>query len=161
MTQNGQLLLTRLIRAESAHWRGDVWSVCIALSSGPWDFWEDLLGRASLEDKMPKALCLWLPDPCQSRQPDAVRKICTDEDSCTLVALVVKNPPDNAGDVRDLVWSLAQEDPWRRACNPLQYSCLENHMDRGARRAMVHRLAKSRTRLKRLSTAHILHSALP
>ena len=34
-------------------------------------------------------------------------------------------------------------------------------MDRGARRAMVHRLAKSWTRLERLSTAHILHSALP
>ena len=45
--------------------------------------------------------------------------------------------------------------------NPLQYSCLENYMDRGARWAMVHRLAESRTRLKRLSTAHILHSALP
>ena len=36
--------------------------------------------------------------------------------------------------------------------NPLQYSCLENPMDRGARRAAVHRAAKSRTRLKRLST---------
>ena len=29
--------------------------------------------------------------------------------------------------------------------NPLQYSCLENPMDRGARRAAVHRAAKSRT----------------
>ena len=32
--------------------------------------------------------------------------------------------------------------------NPLQYSCLENPMDRGAWRATVHRLAKSQTRLK-------------
>ena len=31
--------------------------------------------------------------------------------------------------------------------NPLQYSCLENSMDRGAWRATVHRVAKSRTRL--------------
>ena len=31
---------------------------------------------------------------------------------------------------------------------PLQYSCLENPMDRGAWRAAVHRVAKSRTRLK-------------
>ena len=36
--------------------------------------------------------------------------------------------------------------------NPLQYSCLENPMDRGAWRAIVHRVSKSRTPLKRLST---------
>ena len=35
--------------------------------------------------------------------------------------------------------------------SPLQYSCLENPMDRGAWRATVHRVAKSQTRLKRLS----------
>ena len=35
--------------------------------------------------------------------------------------------------------------------NPLQYCCLENPTDRGAWHAMVHRVAKSRTRLKRLS----------
>ena len=36
--------------------------------------------------------------------------------------------------------------------NPLRYSCLEKPMDRGAWRAAVHRVAKSRTRLKRPST---------
>ena len=36
--------------------------------------------------------------------------------------------------------------------NPLQHSCLENPMDRGAWRAIVQRVAKSWTRLKRLST---------
>ena len=35
---------------------------------------------------------------------------------------------------------------------PLQYSCLENPMDRGAWLATVRRVAKSQTRLKRLST---------
>ena len=35
--------------------------------------------------------------------------------------------------------------------NPLQYSCLENSMDRGAWRATVHSIAKSWTRLKRLT----------
>ena len=35
--------------------------------------------------------------------------------------------------------------------NTLQYSCLENPMDRGAWQATVHRVAKSQTRLKRLS----------
>ena len=41
--------------------------------------------------------------------------------------------------------------PGGRHGNPLQYSCLENPMDRGAWRATVHRVAKSRTRLKWLS----------
>ena len=36
--------------------------------------------------------------------------------------------------------------------DPLQYSCLENPMGRGTWQAMVHRVAESRTRLKRLST---------
>ena len=31
--------------------------------------------------------------------------------------------------------------------NPLQYSCLENSMDRGARRAIIHGVAKSQTQL--------------
>ena len=35
---------------------------------------------------------------------------------------------------------------------PLQYSCLENHIDRGAWRATVHGVAKGQTRLKQLST---------
>ena len=36
--------------------------------------------------------------------------------------------------------------------NPLQYSCLENPMDRGAWRATVHRVTKSHTQLKQFST---------
>ena len=39
--------------------------------------------------------------------------------------------------------------------NPLQYSCLENPMDRGAWWVAIHGVAKSRTRLKRLSSIHI------
>ena len=37
--------------------------------------------------------------------------------------------------------------------NPFQYSCLENAMDRGTWWATVHRIAKSQTQLKQLSTA--------
>ena len=41
--------------------------------------------------------------------------------------------------------------------NPLQYSCVENPMDRGGWRATVHGVTKSQTRLKRLSTqAHMI-----
>ena len=47
------------------------------------------------------------------------------------VALVVKNPPANAGDKRDAIRSLGPEDsPGGRHGNPLQYSCLESPMDR-------------------------------
>ena len=39
--------------------------------------------------------------------------------------------------------------------NPLQYSCLENVVDRGAWWAAVHRVAQSWTRLKRISSSSI------
>jgi len=70
------------------------------------------------------------------------------------VALVVKNPPANAGDLRD-VGSIpgSGRAPEGGHGNPLQYSCLENPMDRGARQATVHGVAESWTRLKGLSTA--------
>ena len=47
------------------------------------------------------------------------------------MALVVKNPPDSAGDVRDagLIPGLGRC-PGERQGNALQYSCLENSMDR-------------------------------
>ena len=68
-------------------------------------------------------------------------------------ALVAKNPPANAGDVRDvgLLPGLGRV-PGGGHGNPLQYSCLENPMDRGAWRSTVHGVTKSWTRLKRLST---------
>ena len=60
------------------------------------------------------------------------------------VALVVKNSPANAGDMRDAgsVPELGRS-PGGGNSNPLQYSCLENSMDRGAWCATVHRVAKS------------------
>ena len=49
------------------------------------------------------------------------------------------------------VWSLGREkSPGEGNGNPLQYSCLENPMDRGGWRATVHGVAKSQTRLKQL-----------
>ena len=54
-----------------------------------------------------------------------------------------KNPPANAGDIRD-VGSIpgSGSSPGGGHGNPLQYSCLENLMDRGAWRATVHRDAE-------------------
>ena len=62
------------------------------------------------------------------------------------VVLVVKNPPVNAGDIRDLD-SIpgSRRSPGGGHGNPLQCSCLENPMDKGACQAIVHRVAKSQT----------------
>ena len=56
------------------------------------------------------------------------------------VALLAKNLPANAGDLRDLgsVLGLGRS-PGGGHGNSLQYSCLENPMDRGAWGATVHR----------------------
>ena len=60
------------------------------------------------------------------------------------VALVVKNQPANAGDMRDISLILgSQRSPGGGHGNPFQYSCLENHMDRRAWWATVHSVAKS------------------
>ena len=68
------------------------------------------------------------------------------------MTLVVKNLPANEGDVRD-EGSVpgSGRSPGGGHGDSLQYSCLENPMDRRAWRATVHRVAKSRTQLKRLS----------
>ena len=64
-------------------------------------------------------------------------------------ALVVKNLPANAGDIRD-AGSIpgSGRSPGEGNGNPFQYSCLENHDDREAWQATVHRVAKSQTQLK-------------
>ena len=62
------------------------------------------------------------------------------------MALVVKNLPADAGDVRGMDSILAlRRSPGEGHGNPLQYSCLENPMDRGAWWAIVHRVAESDT----------------
>ena len=71
------------------------------------------------------------------------------------MALVVKNPPANAGDLRDPV-SIPESGRSLGEGNgsPLQYSCLENPIDRGARWFTVPGMAESDT-TEQLST-HIL-----
>ena len=68
------------------------------------------------------------------------------------VTLVVKNLSANVGDMRE-----AGSIPGSGRCpgighdNPLQYSCLENPIDRGAWEATVHRVTQSQSWLKQLS----------
>ena len=65
------------------------------------------------------------------------------------MALVVKNLPANAGDVRDagLIPGLGRS-PGGGHGNPLQYSCLENPMDRGAWWAMIYSIATMENRVE-------------
>ena len=64
------------------------------------------------------------------------------------MALVVKNPSADSGDIRDMGLTPGLErSPEGGHGNTLQYSCLENPMDRGAWWATVHGVAKSQTRL--------------
>ena len=72
-------------------------------------------------------------------------------------ALVVKNPPANAGDTRDegSILGLGRS-PGVGNGNPLQYSCRENPVDRGAWWATVHGRKESDT-TEQLSTCTYIH----
>ena len=74
------------------------------------------------------------------------------------MARVVKNPPANAGDIRDK-GSIpgSGRSAGEEHGNPFQYSFPENPMDRGAWWATVLRVAKSRTRLKCPTSATTLY----
>ena len=68
------------------------------------------------------------------------------ESRASQVVLVVKDPSTNAGDSRDpgLISGSGRSPGEGNGC-PLQYSCLQNPMDRGAWWAMVFKVAKSDT----------------
>ena len=66
-------------------------------------------------------------------------------DDASQVALVVKNPPASAGDGSSIA-GLGRS-PGGGHGNPLQYSCLDNPVDRGAWWATIHEVTKSWTRL--------------
>ena len=68
------------------------------------------------------------------------------------MTLVVENPPANAGDVIRDMGSIpgSGTSPGGKHGNPLQYSCLENPMDRGAWRAMVYGVTEESDRTERL-----------
>ena len=75
------------------------------------------------------------------------------------VTPVVKNPPVNSGNIRDvdLIPGLGRS-PGGGHSNPLQYSCPENPTNREAWWAIVHTVAKSQTRLNQLSIhAHTIY----
>ena len=85
------------------------------------------------------------PDPMRFEFKISSLRIC--------LAVVVKNPPANAGDISDagLIPGLGRYSGGRHD-NSLQYSCLENPMDRVACWVTVHRVSKCQKWLKQLST---------
>ena len=100
-------------------------------------------GKVTVPDRNPGQGSLFLfftrPLPCQIRALPS---------GPYLGASVVKIPPANARNPGDasLTPGLGQS-PGVGNGNPLQYSCLENFMDRGAWPAVVHGVAKSQTQL--------------
>ena len=85
--------------------------------------------------------------------------VCTRLFPASQVALVVKHSPASTGDIRD-AGSIpgSGRSPGGGYGNPLQYSCMENPMDRGTWWTVAHRDTKSWTRPKRLSMhAWLIH----
>ena len=81
-----------------------------------------------------------------------------DRSQASQVALVVKNPSASARDITDVGSIPGSGRSPRGHGNPLQSSCLENPMDGRAWWATVHRVVKSRTQLKLLSTHTHTHT---
>jgi len=81
----------------------------------------------------------------------SLTRILTDKEEVIGVmstALVIKNLPPRRETEETRVPFLGQKIPWRRHGNPLQCSCLENPMDRGAWWTSVHGVINSWTQLK-------------
>ena len=121
----------------------------VAISFSWWSHWKynksNLnIRKSRLKVKEWNGMVVWIMPPHRYLWPSQV-------------ALVIKNPP--AGDISDA--NLIPESgrsPGGGHGHPLQYSCLENPMDRGALLATVHGVAKSQTRLDWLSTHRYLYS---
>ena len=98
------------------------------------------------------------PEWCEVRNPSRARLIST----CVSRVLgfpggsEVKASACNAGDLGSIPGS--GRSPGEGNGNPLQYSCLENPMDRGAWWATVHGVAKSQTRLNDFTSLHFQSS---
>ena len=92
--------------------------------------------------------------PCACNQPriDMLPSVVTSQ-----MVQAVRNPPAHSGDARDaaLIPGLGRS-PGEVNGNSLQYSCLENSMDRGAWWATVHGVTRSRTRLSKWARLSVL-----
>ena len=77
------------------------------------------------------------------------------------MALVVRNLPANAGDIRDAgLLPGSGRSPGGGHGHPLQYSCLEKPMDRGAWQVTVHGVAQSQIQVKLSSFTRMPHTRM-
>ena len=72
--------------------------------------------------------------------------------------MILWNPPANAGDAVAGSIPGLERSPGEGNSNPLQYSCLENSMDRRAREAIVHGVTKSWTQLSDFTFTFHFHA---
>ena len=87
----------------------------------------------------------WEKRICRSRSGTKFREV--ENEQASQVALVVKNLPANVGDIRDMGSIHGPgRPPGGGYGNPLQNSCLEKPMDRGAWQASVHRVCPQKLR---------------
>ena len=125
----------------------DIWPVCRG--------WRRVWRKVGSHEENKKAReCHLLPDTSTHPGSLGTRRGKTLDQSCfskhswkaSHVELVVKSPPANARDVRDTgsIPGLGRSSGGGLG-NLLQFSCLENPMDRGAWWALVHRVIKSQT----------------
>ena len=129
-----------------------------SLPRGMWDLDQGLNPRPLCGDSRvtqtvenpPAVWETWVPSLGWEDSPGGGRGNPLQYSWASLVAQMVKNPPAMQ---ETWVQSLGWEDSFPGEGNgyPLQYSCLENSMDRGAWWATVHGVAKSQTRLSHLA----------
>ena len=124
----------------------------VQFQSMVWEIWPQIYAK-----KKKKAIMRFCRQCWQAKRDSTGWYLVEDREAHTLhqVALVVKNPPANAGDIRDRGWipGLGRS-PGGKHGNPLQYSCLENPWDTEAWWARVHRVSQSRTWLSNLAGTH-------
>ena len=144
-------------------WIGHIWSCSVlAADGGNYSKFLSPLHSVNLEyflyfSRKNNVVEVIVQDPCEALH-SSINSLPNDakipkEFPPSQVVVVVKNPPANAGDIIDtyLIPGLGRP-PRGRHGNPLQYSCLENPMDRGPWWTTVHRVGKTQTQLKQLST---------
>ena len=96
-----------------------------------------------LTDLFQEASITLIPNPCRDIPRKLEINISYEHKRASQVVLVVKNPPVNEGDVRDVgLIPGSGRSLGRGHSNRLQYSCLENPRDRGAWQTTVHRVTK-------------------
>ena len=96
---------------------------------------------------------------CQTQQNQLSQHTHTQSlNGASQLPLAVKNPPANAGDIKDAGLILGPgRSPGGEPGNRLQYSCLGNPMDRGAWRVTVHGVTQTRLKKRLSMRAHKTH----